>query len=382
MEVDELLDAVEQPCPTSPPPERVIPSTTSGRRRFFPAHFQDFLPSLRTVVPHMPPPVRNPTPPPIVPSPSPSPAPLTPEPIIYATAPDSFGLYRSYTTYPTQDPEAEQALDDVCDAPGLLTEPPCYSKKWWSGFGLLNHATTSKNMYYPFLNITVFRLMDWFYGGSNMKSIAELDALVHDVLLADGFDLEHLRDFSATLEMKHLDLVEDAPGFSAGNGWKESSVKVRLPAERQKHVSEDHAPEFEVSGIWHRSLLEVIQTAFQDASASSFHLTPFRLFWKPNPDSEPERVITELYNSDAFLEEHEKLQRQAKEPGCDLERVVAAMMIWSDSTHLANFGSASLWPMYAFFGNESKYLRAKPSNFSAHHFAYIPSVGHSSFSTT
>jgi hypothetical protein len=120
--------------------------------------------------------------------------------------------------------------------------------------------------------------------------------------------------------------------------------------------------------------LDVIQTAFQDAKAQFYHLVPFRLFWKPNPDSEPERVVTDLYNSEAFLEEHEKLQQQPKEEGCDLERAIAAIMVWSDSTHLANFGQASLWPIYVFFGNQSKYQRGKPSNFAAHHLAYIPSV--------
>jgi Plavaka transposase len=118
----------------------------------------------------------------------------------------------------------------------------------------------------------------------------------------------------------------------------------------------------------------VIQMAFKDTSSTFYHLTPFRLFWKPTADTEPERVVTELYNSDAFLDEYEKLQHQPKEPGCDLERVIAALMVWSDSTHLANFGQASLWPIYIFFGNQSKYSRAKPSHFAAHHLAYLPSV--------
>jgi hypothetical protein len=50
------------------------------------------------------------------------------------------------------------------------------------------------------------------------------------------------------------------------------------------------------------------------------------------------------------------------------------MMIWSDSTHLAEFGNASLWLIYLFFGNQSKYSRAKPNDFAAHHIAYMPKV--------
>ncbi|TFY60206.1 hypothetical protein EVG20_g7504 [Dentipellis fragilis] len=49
-------------------------------------------------------------------------------------------------------------------------------------------------------------------------------------------------------------------------------------------------------------------------------------------------------------------------------------MLWSDSTHLASFGNAALWPIYMFFGNLSKYTRGKPTLFSAHHLAYIPKL--------
>ncbi|KAF8233525.1 hypothetical protein L208DRAFT_1266202 [Tricholoma matsutake] len=49
-------------------------------------------------------------------------------------------------------------------------------------------------------------------------------------------------------------------------------------------------------------------------------------------------------------------------------------MVWSDLTHLANFGQASLWPIYLFLGNQSKYQHVKPSQFAAHHLAYIPSL--------
>ena len=69
-----------------------------------------------------------------------------------------------------------------------------------------------------------------------------------------------------------------------------------------------------------------------------------------------------------------KLQQQPPEVGCTLERVIASLMLWSDSTHLANFGTASLWLLYLFFGNQSKWVRRKPKTSSCHHVAYIPKV--------
>ena len=49
-------------------------------------------------------------------------------------------------------------------------------------------------------------------------------------------------------------------------------------------------------------------------------------------DSPPERVISEIYNSDAMIAEYERLQSQPNEPGCNLEKAIAAALVFSDST--------------------------------------------------
>jgi hypothetical protein len=162
--------------------------------------------------------------------------------------------------------------------------------------------------------------------------------------------------------------------FSNENVWKNSTIRIPLPAEGIKHASEEAAPTLEVPGVHHRSLVEVITTAFQDDSAQRFHYVPHHLFWQATPESNPERVISELYNSDAFIEEYADLLKRPPSPGPALEIGIAALMVWSDSTHLAEFGNASLWPIYLFFGNQSKYSRAKPNDFAAHHIAYMPKV--------
>ncbi|KAI0054412.1 hypothetical protein BV25DRAFT_1817100 [Artomyces pyxidatus] len=174
--------------------------------------------------------------------------------------------------------------------------------------------------------------------------------------------------------MKRLDDYAAGPDFASGDGWKHASVHLRLPCEGVTNASEEEAPTFEVKGVYYRSLTEVIKSAFQETVAKTFHFTPFQLLWhhSENPEDPPVRLISELYNSDAFIEEHEKIRSQPRD--CTLETAVAAIMPASDSTHLANFGTASLWPIYAFFGNQSKYDRGKPSNFAAHHLAYLPSL--------
>ncbi|KAF8815986.1 hypothetical protein BYT27DRAFT_7185715 [Phlegmacium glaucopus] len=298
---------------------------------------------------------------------SPSPPQLEavePEPQCITTKPDEFGLYRVYETYPSHVPDENQGLDDCCNAPGLAAVPNTSARRWWAGFGAkilnLSPQELHKNIFAPFLNATVFRLMNWFYSGSMMKSVTELQSLVDNVLLADDYDHAHLQNFIPTHSHLHMKTTE------------QSTVRLKLPAERVNQT-EESAPELEVPSVCHCSLLEVFTTALQDTNAKSFHYTPFSLFWKPTPESIPERVYSELYNSDVFLKEHHNIQQLPPEPGPQYECAIAAGMLWSNSTHLANFGTQSLWPGYIFFGNQSKYACGKPSQFAAHHLAYIPS---------
>src|SRR5436305_13771611 len=97
----------------------------------------------------------------------------------------------------------------------------------------------------------------------------------------------------------------DGPGFDMKDGWHDVSVMLNLPAEKVCHGSEAEAPEFKVSGLYYRQIIEVIKAAFREPNAKNFHIAPFKLFWQSSADVPPERVITELYTADAFIQEHE-----------------------------------------------------------------------------
>ncbi len=297
--------------------------------------------------------------------------------------PNAFGLYRSYLEVPKHDPEAEQSLESVCDAPTLATAKSQRSP-WWSVFGAAKSSIrrAAESHFTPFLNMTTFRLMAWFYSGSSMKSLGELDRLVKDVIMAPDFNRDELKQFSASREGQRVDdwIDEDSAAskdFQIEDGWHEASVKIRVPCERSKWPTEQDAPLFDVPGVFYRKLMDIIKTTLASATAQTFHMVPFKLWLHPSgaaagdPDK---RVYSELYNSDAMNDEYEKIKSTPRPDGCKLETVVAGLMLWSDSTHLAQFGNASLWPIYAFFGNQSKYVRCKPTEFAAHHLAYIPSV--------
>jgi hypothetical protein len=51
--------------------------------------------------------------------------------------------------------------------------------------------------------------MSWFYNSSTSRSIADLDQLVQEVMLAEDFDCEDLRGFSASREAKRMDRASE-----------------------------------------------------------------------------------------------------------------------------------------------------------------------------
>ncbi|KAK0471720.1 hypothetical protein IW261DRAFT_1344262 [Armillaria novae-zelandiae] len=225
-------------------------------------------------------------------------------------------------------------LHTVTD-PSLLSPPSC---------------TSDNNQWFtPFLNATVCRLMNWFFA-TMTKTLADLDALVNDVLLTPDFQMSDLTGFDATREAKHLD-NSTIPSF-VSDGWTEDFVTIQLPQKGVCNKSEEDAPSMDVPGVWHRSLLNIISAAFKDPSSLDFHLKGFIQMWT-TPDGHTEQVYGEAYTSDVFLDMEDKI---TQEPSCSLETVVVLLMVYSDSTHLANFGTAALWPAYVGIGLQSKYI--------------------------
>jgi hypothetical protein len=225
------------------------------------------------------------------------------------------------------------------------------------------------NPFAPFLNATVYRLMRWYYR-STTKSMDDLQHLVDDVLLADDFDTSDLRGFSAKRELRRMD---EPNAFSEEDGWKQASVSLPVPVDGVDQT-EEAAEKIVVGPFWYKTLCSVIRAALREDLASSFHIVPFKQFWVPDDGSPPERVISETYTADAQNELYHEIRAKPEVQASNLEVMILVLMLWSDSTHLTSFGTASLWPIYLFFGNLSKYIRCKPSSFAAHHLAYIPSV--------
>lgn len=177
----------------------------------------------------------------------PSPMPLdipTPKPMIHETIPNEFGLYWHFTTWPFIDPENDVTIDNLVDAPTFLNTTDCGYHKAEESFG---PGSSLSNSFAPYLNATVYRLMNWFYQ-AGLKTLNDVDSLVHDVILAPDFTANHLQNFSASSEAKQLD---DNLMCPASDGWQESSVKIQLPKTRARYAHEDDAPEAEIPGVLH-----------------------------------------------------------------------------------------------------------------------------------
>ena len=174
--------------------------------------------------------------------------------------------------------------------------------------------------------------MQWFYGSLLMKSLSTLNDLIHQVLLTPYFNTNNLLGFDAAKEVKWLDdFHPSAPEESSsqsssqpkslGDGWIEASVPISLPCDGVSHSSDATTPIFHVKGLVYYKPMEVIKAAFQEPSASQFHLSPFEEYWKPSLDLPPEQIYSELYNTDTYIEEHEKIWAQPW-PDCQLEMVI------------------------------------------------------------
>ena len=136
---------------------------------------------------------------------------------------------------------------------------------------------------WPWLNMSIWRLLAWQLMENGKKSSAETTRLVHDVLLTDDFKLEDLSGFNAETAIKNMDKSEVAlaldcqsTGAPEWDGWK-MNVDVKIQVPLCEKCSEGTGKTFTVPDLAYRPLVSVIQAAFTDPILQWFHLTPFKV---------------------------------------------------------------------------------------------------------
>jgi hypothetical protein len=279
----------------------------------------------------------------------------------FTTSRNIFGLSRRYYAkeMPTHDPEDEISLQDLSNIP-VHGGPP----------------DSASRMFYPYPNRSAFRLGDWFWNGGVQKSQASFRELI-DIIGDPEFQPADVRDTQWDQINKELATDEEGEWLDEDASWTRTPVTISVPYQPRRGVpSEPEAgpQNYIVGDFYHRNLVEIIREKLSGSDFHLFHLEPHELLWQMPDRPEPIRVQGELYTSPAFIDANRELQDAPGEPGCDLPRVVIALMFWSDATHLTAFGNAKLHLLYMFFGNESKYRRCKPSCHLCEHVAYFQSV--------
>lgn len=319
----------------------------------------------------------------MLPRPTDSP-PLCPLPEFssHTTHVDRYGMYCQYLSSVSTTSRTQFVPTPINFIIPALRVPTSLQQRASRSTSDLIHAGTASTVSVDPLNIPLegcstvsSRLIMGYHWSKSSKSLDDINYLVHQVIRHSLMNPNELANFDAYRETRRI----DAAIAQRSDGWRESSVKIEVPDGREHPPgSENPIPIFSVPGLVHRSLTEIIKAVWSSPESRDFQFIPYRQFWTRSPSGNEERVLGELYTSEAFNEEYEKLQALPPETGCTLERIICALMLYSDSTHLANFGDAALWPLYLFFGNQSKYVRACPSSGSCHHVAYIPKVHNTS----
>jgi hypothetical protein len=229
----------------------------------------------------------------------------------------------------------------------------------------------------PYPNENSFLLGDWYWNHGTQKSQKSFQDLIN-IIASPAFQSEDIRHTRWSAINKTLGLTnfddKESEWEDEDAGWMRSPIVIDVPFHRQMKSSEGWRRHV-IGHLYHRSIVSVIKEKLASpVEDQHFHYEPYGLFWKPTLESEEVRVHGELYTSSSFEEAHCSLQESPGEPGCQLPRCVVALMFWSDETLLTSFGKTKLWPVYLFFGNESKYRRCKPSLSLCNHVAYFEAV--------
>lgn len=297
--------------PVPAAPLEPILHTRSGRQQRVPKRHADFVPSsLKEIPSHMqeywkakmnfapahhppspipPPPQENESTPPESNTEASSIFSDEPEPIpeYFDMGPNKFGVFRRYTTLPQRDPEAGTSPDLLIDSSAIAktstnSESPEYAPSMCC-FGMEIARGKRDKIIAPFLNISIFRIMHWFYSSSGLKTIFDLEALIRDVIIPDEFDKEHFRSFSAHKVLDSLDNHDPtSETLTAKDGWQLASVKIPVPKEGHKYPEgETNALTYKVQGLYYRKPLQIIIAGYEDPiMGKQLHHIPHREYVK------------------------------------------------------------------------------------------------------
>ncbi|KAG8705415.1 hypothetical protein FRC08_001682 [Ceratobasidium sp. 394] len=287
---------------------------------------------------------------------------VRPEPVPYTTLPDSFGQYRIYPSKPRTIPDSACELEDFSD---IRTPPSPQSS---------TASPAVADLIAPCPNVSAFRLQYWHWNEGVKKSESARESLVRDVISQPDF-------LPSDISKVKWDKLDDAlASYTAESATHRASTTLRLsipprtPAAAMRYKSEPSLNVTPIPAVQCISLLRTVQLSFTQNNPRHFHYEPYEAYCRDAKTSKTFRMYGEAYESQRMLDMHREVQNLVLDEPCELPRCVAALMIFSDATQLANFGNAKAWPVRVTLGNLSKYERCKPDSKNHYEVGFIPSL--------
>ena len=254
--------------------------------------------------------------------------------------------------------------------------------------------SSNRHTYGPCSNWTTFLFSYWFWLFGNKKSKIDRKHLIA-ILNTPGFHPPDLLltnftklDEALARPLGLCSLVDHACSEdTSGPQWTKATVQVSVPLKgkwsfdvRSTLPNPPHHANniFSIPDFHYRPLSQLIQHILStNPAVERFHWHPHQSFWRPDPKTgEEQRIMGELYESNCWLRAQAEVERLPRVGGCNLPRVIAGLMLWSDALALGNFTDAKLWPIYIAFGNQSKYERGQPRFRACYTLGHIPPVSY------
>lgn len=192
------------------------------------------------------------------------------------------------------------------------------------------------------------------------------------------WDEKDIRGVSIKAVLERVESWNPSP-CNPSEGWKESNVDIEVPLGIcPASIPEDErfprTTTFSVPHVHHRSIVNIVRNVLMNnPNAKEFYLHPFHEY-AVLPDGRRVRLYDEVVSGDHFIQLYKDIVNLPPVDGCELERVLLGMDLWSNTSHFNQFGQQKLWPVYMCFSNQPKWQRVNPNMGAWYDIAYMPEV--------
>lgn len=237
------------------------------------------------------------------------------------------------------------------------------------------------NPFHPYPNKSSWCIWNWYWNQGAQKSKQSFKRLVEIITSADFWtkDLHHVKWTAIDCQLGSHDPCQADPDSgewqTEDSGWMWRSITISVLF--SWHSLHPSSRNYTIPNFHHRCLLLIIHKVLSDGvHCKSFHFEPYSLQWKHSSGTDV-GIYGELFSSEAFIAARHDLQdAQLDSASCTLPQCIVVLMFWSDATQLTAFRDAKLWPLYVYFGNESKYQHCTPTVNCCSHATYFQTVFH------